>query len=470
MAKNYWITSGFYALLNQLSQLIFNLGTVAIIWRVLDEKACGVWVLYLTITAFIEVGRTGLLQNGLMRFLASTPASEHAKINTASLFLSLSLSVLFVLGLLFGGSAISHFFDSPQLVELLGIYAATTFVLSGLYQFNFIQQANLDFRGLFWSSFVKNGLLFSYVLYLFLGHKTFNINNLAYMQLFAAFPATVIAYFYAKRFFSLSKRIDWYWVQQLFQYGKYTFGTNIATMTYKNVDKGLLGRFLLEKVSTYDLALKVNTLAEMPSLTLATILFPQSVKRANTATNMALESQKNVRNTVSRDEAESIKGGATAKYLYEKSVGIILSIIVPMVIFILLFADNIVTVIGSEKYIHSAPVLRLTIFYGIFMAFAMQFGTILDAIGKPKLNFYITALGAVVNLSFNYWFIQWFGLYGAAYGSILAMSLMFCIMQFILNRLLGVHIFNVFGHMLGFYKAIWVKCWGFFMKKRFKTA
>jgi lipopolysaccharide exporter len=459
--KNYWITSGFYALLNQLSQLVFNLGTVAIIWRVLDEKACGVWVLYLTITAFIEVGRTGLLQNGLMRFLASTPATEHAKINTASLFLSLSLSVLFVLGLLFGGSAISHFFDSPQLVELLGIYAATTFVLSGLYQFNFIQQANLDFRGLFWSSFVKNGLLFSYVLYLFLGHKTFNINNLAYMQLFAAFPATLIAYFYAKRFFSLSKRIDWHWVKQLFQYGKYTFGTNIATMTYKNVDKALLGRFLLEKVSTYDLALKVNTLAEMPSLTLATILFPQSVKRANTAAINESESKNNVRNT---------EGGATAKYLYEKSVGIILSIIVPLVIFILLFADIIVTAIGSEKYIHSAPVLRLTIFYGIFMAFAMQFGTILDAIGKPKLNFYITALGAVVNLSFNYWFIQWFGLCGAAYGSILAMSLMFFIMQFILNRLLGVHVFNVFRHMWGFYKALWTKTWVLLMKKRLKTA
>jgi lipopolysaccharide exporter len=431
--NNYWLKSGFYALLNQLTQLIFSLGTVAIIWRALDEKACGVWVLYLTITAFIEVGRTGLLQNGLMRFLAQTPQSEHAKINTASLFLSVSLSVLFVLGLIFGGASLGHFFESPQLVELLGIYAATTFVLSALYQFNFIQQANLDFRGLFWSSFVKNGILFGYVLFLQLGHKTFNLNNLAICQLIAAFPAAFVAYGFAKRYFSLSKSIDWVWVKQLFQYGKYTFGTNIATMSYKNVDKGLLGRFLLEKVSTYDLAIKINNMAEMPSMTLATILFPQSAKRANT------------------------EGGATAKYLYEKSVGVILSIIVPMVIFILIFADIMVTVIGSEKYANSAPVLRLTVFYGIFMAFAMQFGTILDSIGKPKLNFYITALSAIVNLSFNYMFIKTFGLYGAAYGSLLAMSVMFIIMQVILNRLLSVNVLNVFHYMAAFYKELWSK-------------
>lgn len=443
--KNYWLQAGFYSLLNQLTQLIFNLGTVAIIWRALDEKACGVWVLYLTITAFIEVGRTGLLQNGLMSFLAKTPKSEHAKINTASLFLSLSLSVMFVLALVFGGSTIGHFFGSTQLIELLSIYAATTFVLSGLYQFNFIQQANLDFRGLFWSGVVKNGLLFGYVLYLYLTHKTFNLNNLAYTQLIAAFPATFVAYGFAKRYFSLSKSIDWQWVKQLFQYGKYTFGTNIATMSYKNVDKALLGRFLLDKVSTYDLAIKINNMAEMPSMTLAAILFPQSAKRSNT------------------------EGGASAKYLYEKSVGVLLSIIVPMVIFILLFADILVTVIGSEKYIHSAPILRLTVFYGIFMAFAMQFGTILDSIGKPKLNFYVTALAAVVNLSFNYLFIKWFGLYGAAYGSLLAMSLMFGIMQVILNRLLGVQVLNVFHYMLAFYKDIWAKSSDFFKKLTLKS-
>ncbi|HEY9706010.1 MAG TPA: hypothetical protein V6C58_26480, partial [Allocoleopsis sp.] len=101
--KNYWLSSGFYALLNQLTQLIFNLGTVMILFRVLDKETFGVWVLFLTITSFIEIGRTGLLQNGLITFLNTSEKSEHAKINTASLFLNMSLSIVFVLLLTMGG-------------------------------------------------------------------------------------------------------------------------------------------------------------------------------------------------------------------------------------------------------------------------------------------------------------------------------------------------------------------------------
>lgn len=452
MRNNYWLTSGFYSLLNQLAMLFFNLGTVFILWRVLDKATCSIWVIYLLITSFIEVGRTGLLQNGLMTFLSGTPASEHDKINTASLSLNLMLSVIFATVL-----AISpvwtkwlpgSYTPENQLIiaSLLQVYALTTLVLSGLYQFNFIQQANLDFKGLFWSGFFKNGLLFFYVLYLKLTNGSFDLLHLVICQLLAAFPATGIAYWFAKKYFVLYPSVDWQWVKKLFHYGKYTFGTNVATMIYKNVDRLILSAFLLDKVSTYDLAIKVNTLTEVPTMTLAAILFPQSARRA--AKNLSSDNGQN-----------------TAKYLYEKSVGVLLGILLPAVIFVLIFADVIIQIIGSEKYSDSAPILRVTIFYGIFMAFAMQFGTILDSIGKPKLNFYITLLGAVTNLSLNYLSIQIWGLYGAAYGSMAAMTVMFMIMQMTLNRLLGINPLNTLMYMAAFYKEIWYKAKGLLSKK-----
>lgn len=410
--------------------MIFNLGSFVILLRVLDKESCSVWVLYMTITAFIEVGRTGLLQNGLMTFLNQTPQSEHAKINKASLFLNISLSVLIVALLLLGSGWVGTFYKSSELTSLLSIYAMTTFILSGLYQFNFIQQANMDFKGLFWSSFVKNGALFFYILYIKLSSNTFSLTSIAYVQLFAAIPATLVAYSFARKYFSLASPLDWAWVKKLLQYGKYTFGTNLSTMAYKSVDKMMLGRLLLSSLSTYDLSIKINNLAEVPTTTLAAILFPQSARRTNT------------------------EGADGAKYLYEKSVGVLMGLIVPVVIFILLFADVIIGIIGSEKYASSAPVLRLTIFYGIFMAFAMQFGTILDSVGKPRLNFYITTLGAVVNLTCNYLFITWFGLFGAAYGSLVAMMIMFIIMQTTLKRLFNVEILNTFHYMFSFYKDL----------------
>ena len=95
--KNYWISSGLYSLLNQVTQMVFNLGSMLILYRVLDKPTCSVWVLFVTITALIEVSRTGLLQNGLMTFLNTHPKSVHDSINTASLFLNVSFSVLFAI-------------------------------------------------------------------------------------------------------------------------------------------------------------------------------------------------------------------------------------------------------------------------------------------------------------------------------------------------------------------------------------
>lgn len=446
MSKNYWLKSGFYSLLNQLTQMVFNLGAFVLLLRILDKETCSVWVIFMTITAFLEIGRTGLLQNGLMTFLNQTDASEHAKINTASFFLSLSLSFIFVVLLLTTNVFVADYFGQQALIKLLTIYAGTTFLSSALYQFNFIQQANMDFKGLFWSSCVKNGSLFFYILYLQLTHTTCDLTNLATVQLLATIPAALVAFGFAKKYFKLSHSLDFQWVRKLLDYGKYTFGTNLSTMAYKSVDKMMLGKLLLNTLSTYDLSIKINNLAEVPTMTLAAILFPQSAKRANT------------------------EGANSAKYLYEKSVGVLLAIILPVVVVILLGADIIVQIIGSEKYASAAPILRLTIFYGVFMAFAMQFGTILDSVGKPKLNFIITTLAAIMNLTFNYFFIKQFGLYGAAYGSLIAMTLMFVIMQVILNRLFQVNILNCFTYAVRFYGEFYGKIMDFIKKKNAKMA
>ncbi len=442
MRNSYWIKSGFYTFLDKITQMVFNLGSFIIILRILDKATAGEWVLFATITAFIEVGRTGLLQNGMVTFLNISDRSEYPKISTASLLLNFGLSLLIVAALLlFSGSIGSLFPGAKQLPQLLQIYAATTFILSALYQFNFIQQANLDFKGLFWSSFVKNGILFFYVLYLFLSHSGIQLIELARCQIIAALPAALVAFFFARKYLDFSKTIDWGWVRKLFHYGKFTFGTNISTMAYKSVDKTVLGRLLLDSVSTYDLALRVNNLAEVPTTTLATILFPQSARRNHE------------------------EGPAAAKYLYEKSVGVLLGLILPLIVFILVFADLIVHVIGGAKYADSAPILRLTIFYGFFMAFAIQFGTVLDSIGKPKTNFLITTLGACVNLTCNYIFIKRFGLFGAPYGTLTAMTIMFIVMQRILYTRIGVRTGHTLRYMIAFYKNIFSRVRRFSFKE-----
>ena len=103
----------------------------------------------------------------------------------------------------------------------------------------------------------------------------------------------------------------------------------------------------------------------------------------------------------------------------------------------------------------AANVLRLTILYGLFIPFAVQFGTVLDSTGRPKVNFWFTVAGAIINIISNYIFISHYGLYGAVYGTLTTYITAFIGMQFYLNRVFGIVPFRAFKYMVEFYGMLY---------------
>ena len=63
-----WIKAGSYSLLGYGAQLGFAFVSFLVLVRILPEYEFGVWVLYLTLTSFAEMGRLGLLQNAVVKF------------------------------------------------------------------------------------------------------------------------------------------------------------------------------------------------------------------------------------------------------------------------------------------------------------------------------------------------------------------------------------------------------------------
>jgi len=124
--------------------------------------------------------------------------------------------------------------------------------------------------------------------------------------------------------------------------------------------------------------------------------------------------------------------------------------------------------IPAEKYLEAAPVLRLTILYGVFLPFAIQFGTILDSIGRPKINFTFTLIGVILNVTLNYIFIKVLnmGIFGAAYGTLLTYGISFALYQIVLRRMFGVNALLAFTHIPSFYRQGWDIVTGFISKKK----
>jgi len=163
------------------------------------------------------------------------------------------------------------------------------------------------------------------------------------------------------------------------------------------------------------------------------IVFPQSAKR------MATE------------------GKAGIKYLYEKSVGTLIALLIPGVLFLYLFSDFVVTLVAGTNYKDTIPLLHITLLYCLFTPYGRQFGNILDSVGKTRLTFFVVLMVTSINIGLNYIFISRLGVLGAAYATLTAHIIGFFIGQSILRKELNVSIKNTFIYAWQFYPEFFRK-------------
>ena len=427
--KKYWIKSGMYSFFEKGSGFVFNFGSFYMLVRSLSQEDMGIWVLFIAVCSFLEVSRIGLIQNGLVKYISSDGETSYREILTASIILNIALTIAYIFFLFIGGQFLSNLWNSEVLTTLFLIYAATTVVLMPLNQFNYIQQANMDFQGIFWAGFVKQAFFFFYVLYLYLFDVTFGLTDLAIFQIIAFGAGLIVAFFFAKPYLRLSKNIDWAWVKKLLDFGKYSVGTNLSSMLYKSMDKMMLGSMVSgAAVAVYEIAIKVTNLLEIPTLAAAPVIFPKSAQNA------------------AKD------GLLAAASLYEKSVGLILALILPGVLVVQLIPELIITLIAGDQYLDTIPLLRFVVLFSLFTPFLYQTGITLESVGKPKINFYFTVVSFFLNFLLNAIFITQFGIVGAAYGTLVTYFIVFCAGQFMLKKLVGVETENIFKNIINFYK------------------
>ncbi len=428
--RNRWLRSGLFSLLEKGAALLFNLGTTVLLLRLLTKEDFAAWGIFIILTYFVEMGRSGLIQNALMRHLALSrnDRQTYSAISTASFFLNFSFSVFSNLLLWLGANWVAQQYQVPQIAALLPAYFLTNFVMALYAHGYFVQQARSEFRGVFWGAVFLRGLPFCWVFFCWWTGKPVELSDLAWAMLTGALAGGVAVWLFARPFIFFSKKIDFQWVAKLFSFGKYVLGTNLSTMFYKNIDKLTLGHLLGPAAfAVYDAAGKVTQMVEMPSYSLAAIVFPHSAR----------------------------EGAAGAKRLYERSVAAVLAIILPFLVMTVLFAEPIIWLFAGEQYMASADVLRLTAFFGLFLPFAVQFGTVLDSTGRPATNFIFTLFTALLNLGLSYWFVAEFGLFGAAFATLLGYAASFVLMQVYLFKKFKINALNAFRYVPEVYGTGW---------------
>lgn len=428
---SYWLSSGSYTFLNKVSQTLFAFVNFYILIRILSKHDFGAWVLFFTVAALMEMIKHGFVRNPLIRYLTIASEEDSPKIQTASLYLNALIGIFEVSLLILSALFLPDFWKAPQLTSLFLIYIVSTIVLIPINHFDIVQQARFQFKGTFFSNFVRQGGLFIYILVVFLLGYEIELNALAIAQCVSIILSGFVSYYFSRKFVHFSPKRDTYWTNELFHYGKYTFGTNVSSTILKSVDSWMLGKLLSPAaVAIFNPAIRVSNLVEVPTDTLTSILFPQLSKRIGE------------------------EGLSSAKYLYEKAVGTLTAVMLPPVVGIILFAPQVVHFIAGPGFEETIPILRVTMVFGLIIPFNRLMGITLDAIGKARVNFIYVFRNALINIVSNYFYISYFGTIGAAYGTLTTYLLALVHNQWYLHKNLNIRIAGVFQHFLEFYAKI----------------
>jgi lipopolysaccharide exporter len=423
---------GAFALMDRISIVFFGFINVFFMARMLPKADIGIWVLFTSVTAILEMVRVGFIRNPFITHYVSAEPEEKRTIMTASFILHCVLSTLISVILVVGAAPLANFWNASGLAQLFIIYAFNNIIFIPYHHFEYLQQSQLKFKGIFISNAVRLSILAIYIMVKFVLNNPPSLIELALVQVLATMVGCVVAYSFVRGTIFFARKIDGKLISDLFHYGKFTLGTNISSMFVKNTDTWMIGRMISTAgVAVYNPAVRISNLVEVPTLAIAGVFFPQVAQKLKE------------------------KGEAGVRDVYIKSVSLILALTLPMVVPLYIFAELAITIIFGPEYIESASILRVTLFYTLIIPFNRQFGTVMDGIKKPKLNFYLLVLVAVLNLVFNFYFLQMFGVIGSAFATLISYATVFVLNQILLYNMFRINTLNVFKGIIEWYKLGW---------------
>lgn len=423
-----WVSKGFFSIGNNLLIVFLRFFSFYIIVRSLSKNDFGIWVLFLIVVSIMEVVRNGFIKNALIRYIAISETSETSKIQSASLVLNFIITATGLCIVLLLSNFLVKVYDAPDLKPMFYIYSISALLLIFLSHLEFVAAAYLKFKYILIFNFSRHFVFLALVFTNPFSSEATVLQNLVFYQVISVLIGLTVGILILKSSVSITGTLSLEWISKLFHFGKFVVGTNLSMMIFKSTDQFMLGGVVnTESVAIYNTALRINNLIDAPVMGISNVFYPHS----------------------------SRQGKASFSKVYVQSVSAILSILLPLLIFIFFFSDFIILLIAGKEYIGSASILRVTMLYSVFIPFARQFGTLLDSIGKPQVNLKLTLLTSLINIIASYVGIVLFGIIGAAYGTLFTYFAGFIIIQIYLNRNYNVILTEIFASTFKNYSAIY---------------
>lgn len=294
-------------------------------------------------------------------------------------------------------------------IKILGI----VFIFEGLYNVNMVlYRKNIDLRKIAILNTSTNFL--GIIVVIVLAYYLRNVWALLIGIVFTSATQVGLSYLIAEKKpeFSFQSKLAW----ELFHYGKYLTGAGIIYFLTTRLDDGLVGKLL----GMRELGFYVNAyfFANLPSTHLHAILsqliFP----------------------TYSHYNQDQGK----LNQIFLRVFRVTSTIVFPASFGILALSDEIASVLLGEIWVPMVPALNILVFFGLFRALAACTGPLLNAMGKPRITFWIMLGKLTVIATLLYPLTTRYGIEGAAIAVTVPMLLEQVYLWLLINRLTGIRI------------------------------
>lgn len=421
-----------YSLLSQGAVFGFAFLIFLVLVRQLDAATFGTWVLYQTVMTFAEMARMGFIQNGLVKFLTDHPEERRVIVGAAWLLNLVSGLLLWLL--LWGLShPLAEWWEAPLLIELAFAYGLVALTWGGFRFIEYLLVADRDFRMVFVGYMVNGSLYAGSVLALALTDRLETPVQVLFCQSGAALLAVGVLMLFRSSLLRM-KCPSQIWLVQLAQYGRYTMGSSLGSVLMQRLDVLMLGYFLgPASVALYNIGTKLTNYLEIPLRAVTLVIFPQL------------------------SQVFGEQGSEAFARFWERSVSQLLAMVLPPCVVLWLLASPAIELMAGPGYAEAAPVLQIFLLVALLKPWGRLAGVSLDAIGDPRANFRLVWLSLLLNGGWNALFIPWLGVIGAAWATVISMTITTAVGLWTLRRQTPLQIGHSIWALPQVYRVGWEK-------------
>ncbi|WP_282056322.1 lipopolysaccharide biosynthesis protein [Maribacter luteus] len=370
------------SLLSNVSVAFAGLLSFMLLTRQLDKEAFGDWVLFITLSTFVDLLRFGLTRNASVRLLSGTTFTEKKQILGSSYRINLWLLIIIIL-VCWVLALVLNFLviDVNNGYELFLIwYPILALANLGWNNALALFQAEQNFNRMMVVRLLNVGL---FLVFLLLNHFWLGLGLMEiiwvnlFVNLVSSLWCTLRKWDGLLYLPNAVKPVE----KELIHFGKYSMGTLVSSSLLKSADTFIIGLspFLGSSgIAMYAIPLKLTDLLGIPLNSFTMTAYPRMSKSC-------LEGKMH-----------------EARKIFYTYTGIITLLFLPVAIFSFIMAEEMVLFLGGDNYADSLPLL--TFIFRIFTVYVMLLpldrftGVLLDSLNRPKYNLYKVIVMTLANI------------------------------------------------------------------------